>query len=143
MHSKFYNLFFFSLSEQIASHEPPNKIPHYEQLELSSNLKKLSNTRNRPLSKVSIENTTPTTPIISTINIDTSGIAKKRHSTDISNANILARKRRSIAKVNQEVISNENIKQEPISDRLNGYSSDIVIEQIDDELLKRLSQGKN
>ncbi|CAF3367285.1 unnamed protein product [Rotaria sp. Silwood1] len=126
--------------EQINSIEPPNKVPHYEQLDLSTNIKKFSNTRNRPLSKFSIENTTPTTPIISTISLDTSGLTKKRHSTETSNSTILSRKRRTITKLNQELISNENIKQESIIDRLNGTSSDIIIDQIDDELLKRLSQ---
>ncbi|CAF2635971.1 unnamed protein product [Rotaria sp. Silwood2] len=126
--------------EQINSTEPPNKVPHYEQLDSAINIKKFSNTRNRPLSKFSIENTTPTTPVISTISVDTSGLTKKRHSTETSNSTILSRKRKTITKVNQELISNENIKQESIIDRLNGSSSDIVIDQIDDELLKRLAQ---
>jgi hypothetical protein len=47
----------------------------------------------------------------------------------------LSRKRRTIPKLNHESISNENIKQEV-------SSSDILIDQIDDELLQRLSQGK-
>ncbi|CAF1338565.1 unnamed protein product [Rotaria sordida] len=126
--------------EQINSTEPPNKLSHYEQLDSPTNIKKFSNTRHRPLSKFSIENTTPTTPIISTISIDTSGLTKKRHSTETSNSTILSRKRRTITKVNQELISNENIKQESIIDRLNGSSSNIIIDQIDDELLKRLAQ---
>ncbi|CAF2069875.1 unnamed protein product [Rotaria magnacalcarata] len=126
--------------EQINSGEPPNKLPHYEQLDSSINIKKLNNARNRPISKFSIENTTPTTPLISTISVDTSGISKKRHSTETSSPTISSRKRRTITKVNQEIISNENIKQEPITDRLNGSSSDIIIDQIDDELLRRLSQ---
>ncbi|CAF3366473.1 unnamed protein product [Rotaria socialis] len=126
--------------EQINSGEPPNKLPHYEQLDSSINIKKLTNARNRPISKFSIENTTPTTPLISTISVDTSGISKKRHSTETSSPTISSRKRRTITKVNQEIISNENIKQEPIADHLNGSSSDIIIDQIDDELLRRLSQ---
>lgn len=131
-------------SEQMNSGEPPNKLPHYEQLDSLSNMKKISNSRNRPLSKVSIENTTPTTPLMSTVSgVDTSGIKKRYHSSvETSNTTLLTRKRRAIPKLNQEIVSNENIKQEPISNRVNGLSSEIIIEQIDDELLKRLSQGK-
>ncbi|CAF0891935.1 unnamed protein product [Adineta steineri] len=119
-------------NEQISSDEPPNKISHYEQLDSTSS-KKLSNSRNRPLSKFSIENTTPQTS--SSITIDTSGITKKRNSAETANAAILSRKRRVITKLNHELISNENIKQESSSS-----SSDITIDQIDDELLRRLSQ---
>jgi hypothetical protein len=130
---------FFSfsvLSEQISSSEPPNKLPHYEQLDSSSNMKKLSKSRQRPLSKFSIENTTPILPpLTSSITIDTSGITKKRNSAETANAAILSRKRRTITKL----ISNENIKQELLSDRVDGS---ITIDQIDDELLRRLSQGK-
>lgn len=107
------------------------------------NIKKLSNSRNRPLSKLSTENTTPTSPLVSTINNDTSGFSKNRHTTETSNSSTLLRKRKAITKVNQELISNENVKQESISDRLNGSSSERLIDQIDDEILKRLSQGKN
>jgi hypothetical protein len=44
-------------------------------------------------------------------------------------------------KLHQGLISNENLKQDSSSDRINPSSSDITIDQIDDELLKRLSQG--
>jgi ABC-type molybdenum transport system ATPase subunit/photorepair protein PhrA len=105
---------------------------HYEQF---------SNSRNRPLSKYSIENTTPI-PLTSSIGVDTSGITKKRYSAETANAAILSRKRRTITKLNHRLISNENHKQGLSSDRINQSSSNIVIDQIDDELLKRLSQGK-
>lgn len=109
---------------------------HYEQL---------SNSRSRPLSKFSIENTTPTAtalPLTSSIAVDTSGITKKRCSAETANAAILSRKRRTMKKFHQGLISNENQKQELLTDRNSSSTSDIVIEQIDDELLKRLSQGR-
>ncbi|UJR16377.1 hypothetical protein I4U23_003280 [Adineta vaga] len=115
--------------DPLSSSEPPSKLIHYEQFDSSSNLKKLSNSRNRPLSKFSIENTTP----VSSIGIDTSGISKKRNSAETANAALLSRKRRAITKVTPELVSNENIKQETTS-------TDILINQIDDELLRRLSQ---
>jgi hypothetical protein len=116
--------------EQISSNEPPRKFMHYEQF---------SNSRNRPLSKYSIENTTPI-PLTSSIGVDTSGITKKRYSAETANTAILSRKRRTITKLNHGLISNENHKQGLLSDRINQSSSNIVIDQIDDELLKRLSQ---
>ncbi len=106
---------------------------HYEQLSNSRN-------NNRPLSKFSIENTTPTSLLTSSISVDTSGIIKKRYSAETANAAILSRKRRTIKKFNHGLISNENLKQDLISDRINQTNSDIIIDQIDDELLKRLSQ---
>ncbi len=105
---------------------------HYEQF---------SNSRNRPLSKFSIENTTPNPSLTSSIAVDTSGITKKRFSGETTNAPIFSRKRRTIKKLNQGLISNENLKQDSISDRINQTNSNIIIDQIDDELLKRLSQG--
>jgi hypothetical protein len=117
--------------EQFSSNEPPRKLIHYEQF---------SNSRNRPLSKFSIENTTPNIPVTSSIGVDTSGITKKRFSAETANAAILSRKRRTITKLNQGLISNENLKQGLLSDRINQSSSDIIIDQIDDELLRRLSQ---
>ncbi len=77
----------------------------------------------------------------SSIGVDTSGITKKRFSAETANAAILSRKRRTITKLNQGLISNENLKQGLLSDRINQSSSDIIIDQIDDELLRRLSQG--
>jgi len=105
---------------------------HYEQF---------SNSRNRPLSKFSIENTTPNPSLTSSIVVDTSGITKKHYSMETMNAPIFSRKRRTMKKLNQGLISNENLKQDSISDRINQTNSDIIIDQIDDELLKRLSQG--
>ncbi|CAF1003570.1 unnamed protein product [Adineta ricciae] len=115
--------------DQLSSGEPPSKLPHCEQFDSSSNLKKLSNTRCRPLSKFSIENTTPT----SSMSFDASGISKKRHSAETANAAMLSKKRRTIAKLTPDSVSNENVKQE-------ATSADIIIDQIDDELLRRLSQ---
>jgi hypothetical protein len=103
---------------------------HYEQF---------PNSRNRPLSKVSIENTTPT-PLLT---VDTSGMTKKRCSAETANAAILSRKPRGMKKYHHGLISNENHKQDSSSNRINPSSSDILIDQIDDELLRRLSQGKN
>ncbi len=132
----FFSFYFISreffFSEQFSSNEPPRKLIHYEQF---------SNSRNRPLSKFSIENTTPNIPVTSSIGVDTSGITKKRFSAETANAAILSRKRRTITKLNQGLISNENLKQGLLSDRINQSSSDIIIDQIDDELLRRLSQG--
>jgi hypothetical protein len=79
--------------------------------------------------------------LTSSIGVDTSGITKKRFSAETANAAILSRKRRTITKLNQGLISNENLKQGLLSDRINQSSSDIIIDQIDDELLRRLSQG--
>jgi hypothetical protein len=45
-------------------------------------------------------------------------------------------------KHHQNLISNENHKQDSSSDRINSSTSEIIIDQIDDELLRRLSQGK-
>jgi hypothetical protein len=104
----------------LTSSEPPHKFPHYEQLDSS---KKLSKSRHRHFS---IENTTPIS-----IGVEPTGITKKSYSPE---TNLLLRKRRTINKL----ISNENIKQESLPNR----TSDIIIDQIDDELLKRLSQGK-
>jgi hypothetical protein len=100
----------------LTSSEPPHKLPHYEQLDSS---KKLSKSRHRHFS---IENTTPIS-----IGIEPTGITKKSYSPE---TNLISRKRRTINKL----ISNENIKQELIPN--------IIIDQIDDELLRRLSQGE-
>jgi hypothetical protein len=122
-------------SEPISLSEPPNKIPHYEQL----NEKKIRKSRHKSLAKISIENTTPNPP--SSIVIDTTGIiiSKKRSSAEIAAAAILSsnhmRKKRIQRKNSDETIS--NIKQESIL--INDASPD----SINDELLKRLSQGKN
>lgn len=124
-----------SSSELISSHEPPpKKLIHYEQF---------ANSRARPLSKFSIENTTPVSlQNASTTTVDSSGMTKKRYSAETANAAILSRKRRTMKKLHHGSISNENARQESISDRLHPSSSNILIEQIDDELLKRLSQGE-
>ena len=105
------------------------------------NYEQLINSRNRPLSKYSIENTTP---ITSSITVDTNVITKKRCSAETANAAILSQKRRTIKKLNhhKQSISNENVKQDLINEKNNQINSDINIQQIDDELLKRLSQGK-
>jgi hypothetical protein len=117
--------------EQISSNEPPKKLIHYEQF---------PNSRHRPLSKFSIENTTPTSLLTSSITVDTSGITKKRYSAETANAAILSRKARTMKKHHQNLISNENHKQDSSSDRINSSTSEIIIDQIDDELLRRLSQ---
>lgn len=125
-----------SSSEHISSNEPPKKVIHYEQF---------SNSRARPLSKFSIENTTPISLLnSSTSTVDSSGLTKKRCSAETAKAAILSQKRRTMKKLHHSSISNENARQETISDRMNpsSTSSNIVIEQINDELLKRLSQGK-
>lgn len=105
--------------EQISSSEPPKKFAHYEQFPSS---------RNRPISKLSIENTTP--------NETTGCPTKKRNSAETANQAILSRKRRNINKFNRP---NENHKHDS-SANTNHSTTDINIEQIDDELLKRLSQ---
>ena len=92
-----------SPSEQSSAVEPPAK-------------------QARPLSKFSIENTTP---------VETSVMSKKRPSAESANAAIVSRKRRAPTKL----VSNENIEQEALNERRTDLS-------IDDELLKRLSQGK-
>ena len=86
--------------------------------------------RPRPLAKVSIENATPST--------STSEFAKKRSSAETANAAILSRKRRLISKVNPNGISNENLDEELMNERRNSINGN----EIDDELLKRLSQGE-
>lgn len=152
----FFNIFILIFSEQTSLSEPPNKIPHYEQFDSSStsssllsNGKKVRKSRHRPLSKLSIENTTPlsaqpalSTPLTSSIGVDTNGIilSKKRSSAEIAAAAILSsnhmRKKRVQRKTSDEIISNHNhIKQEFVSD------NDSTTEVINDELLKRLSQG--
>jgi len=145
--SKIFILFntsfpFFISSEQVSLSEPPTKIPHYEQFDSSSNRKKIRKSRHKPLSKVSIENTTPNhPPLTASIGVDTTGIilSKKRSSAEIAAAAILSsnhmRKKRVQRKHSDEINSN-NIKQESIS------INDSPTEIINDELLKRLSQGK-
>lgn len=92
------------------------------------------------MSKFSIENTTPVS--LSNSTGDSSGMTKKRYSAETANVAILSRKRRIMKKLHHGSISNENARQESIADRLHPSSSNILIEQIDDELLKRLSEGK-
>jgi hypothetical protein len=128
--------------EHVSLSEPPNKIAHYEQFDSSSNIKKMRKSRHRSLSKISIENTTPNPPpLTSSIGVDTTGIilSKKRSSAEIAAAAILSsnhmRKKRVQRKNSDEILSNNNhIKQELIS------NNDLSTEVINDELLKRLSQ---
>jgi hypothetical protein len=118
--------------------EPPNKIPHYEQIDSSSNEKKIRKSRHKSLAKISIENKTPL-PLTSSIGVDTTGIiiSKKRSSAEIAAAAILSsnhmRKKRIQRKNSDEI--NSNIKQESI------LISEPSPDSINDELLKRLSQG--
>lgn len=58
-------------------------------------------------------------------------MSKKRPSAESANAALVSRKRRAPTKL----VSNENIEQEALSERKTDLS-------IDDELLKRLSQGE-
>jgi hypothetical protein len=135
---------FFVYSEQVSLSEPPTKIAHYEQFDSSSHRKKIRKSRHKPLSKVSIENTTPNhPPLTASIGVDTTGIilSKKRSSAEIAAAAILSsnhmRKKRVQRKHSDEInANNNNIKQESIS------INDSPTEIINDELLKRLSQGK-
>ena len=96
------------------------KSPHYEQFDGKS--------RPRPLPKFAVENTTP---------VDPNGISRKRTSAETANAAILVRKRRTINKIT------ENLEQDSINHRKNESTTVDSIGQIDDELLKRLSQGKD
>ena len=136
----------FFLSEQISTNEPPTKIAHYEQLNSPVSTKSISKVRHRPLSKFSIENTTlmASSPTVSTISIglETNGLAKKRTSTETSNMVMLEKKRKLMAKVTQDTVSNENLEHHTIADRINDSPTESNIEKIDDELLRRLSQGK-
>jgi len=103
--------------------------------------------RHRSLAKISIENATPLNPpappLTSSIGVDTSEIiiSKKRSSAEIAAAAILSsnhmRKKRVPRKTSDEILSNNNhIKQELLT--IDHSSPD----NINDELLKRLSQGK-
>ncbi|CAF3649602.1 unnamed protein product [Rotaria sp. Silwood1] len=86
--------------DQVSLSEPPNKIIHYEQFDASSNGKKIRKCRHKPLSKNSLENTTPNPappppsppPLTSSIGIDTNEkiIPKKRSSAEIATAAILS-----------------------------------------------------
>ncbi|CAF1500722.1 unnamed protein product [Rotaria sp. Silwood1] len=141
--------------DQVSLSEPPNKIIHYEQFDASSNGKKIRKCRHKPLSKNSLENTTPNPappppsppPLTSSIGIDTNEkiIPKKRSSAEIATAAILSsnhmRKKRIQRKNSDETVTNNNnnnnnnnIKHESIS--INDSSTEII----NDELLKRLSQ---
>ncbi|CAF4194785.1 unnamed protein product [Rotaria sp. Silwood2] len=134
--------------EQVSLSEPPNKIAHYEQFDASSNGKKIRKCRHKPLSKISLENTTPnpapSLPLASSIGVDPNEriISKKRSSAEIATAAILSsnymRKKRIQRKNSDETISNNinnnNIKHESIS--INDSSNEII----NDELLKRLAQ---
>ena len=144
-----YQCFVFVYSSEHSSlSEPPTKIAHYEQFDSSSNSKQIRKSRHRTISKVSIENTTPANPVPSTLSsssssIDTNGmiLSKKRSCAEIAAAAILSsnhtRKKRVQRKKSDEILSNNNsIKQELLA--INHSS----IELINDELLKRLSQGK-
>jgi hypothetical protein len=131
-------------NEHTSLSEPPNKIPHYEQFDSSSNGKRIRKSRHRSLSKISIENATPLNPpssLISSIGVDTNEIilSKKRSSAEIAAAAILSsnhmRKKRVQRKNSDEILSNHNhIKHELLA--MNDSSTD----NINDELLKRLSQ---
>jgi hypothetical protein len=101
--------------------------------------------RHRSLAKISIENATPLNPppLTSSIGVDTSEIiiSKKRSSAEIAAAAILSsnhmRKKRVPRKTSDEILSNNNhIKHELLT--IDHSSPD----NINDELLKRLSQGK-
>lgn len=131
-----HSLFIFS--EQTNSIEPPTKIAHYEQFDLPLATKNPSKVRHRPLSKFSTENTTPINN--SSLNVEINGLAKKRTTTETSN--LISRKRKANTKSHLNSIPNENVEQETSPESNSFSSTQDQIEQINDELMKRLSQGE-
>lgn len=140
--------FLFSSSELNSSVEPPNKFRHVDSVDPLTNGKKLRKPRQRQLSKISIENTTPNSASTlavpsstSSIGVDTNEmvISKKRSSAEIAAAAIL-----SSSHLKRKRMSKKNVDQTPSTVNVRPESEkvqDLSIETIDDELLKRLSQG--
>ena len=115
--------------EQTSSNEPPTKVTIYEQFDATVK------SRPRPLPKFSIENASPSTS--TSESPSSNAFAKKRSSAETANAALLSRKRRLVSKVNPNGVSNENLDDESTAERRNSTNGN----EIDDELLKRLSQG--
>ena len=120
-----------SFSEPALTSEPARKLRHYD----SSSAKKVRKSRHRSLPKISVENATPSVP---SVGAEPGGVilSKKRSSAELAAAAILSgshlRKKRVIKKIPEESQTPSDLK----------HNDDPAIVAINDELLKRLSQGE-